>query len=97
MTPNVLLYAASGAVLGLVLGMWTQAGLPATIASVIVLAILSGIFGMFVDLAPLVSWCRLAVNPRRTHLEASIAEGKKKDATAATGHAEEALTHLEAA
>ena len=32
-----------------------------------------------------------------THLKASIAEGNKKDAVAATGHAEEALTYLEAA
>ena len=32
-----------------------------------------------------------------THLNAAIAEGKKKDAAAATGHAKEALTHLEAA
>jgi hypothetical protein len=30
-------------------------------------------------------------------LKASIDEGSKKDAKAATGHAEEALTHLEAA
>jgi hypothetical protein len=32
-----------------------------------------------------------------THLKTSIAEGKKKNATAATGHAELALTHLEQA
>lgn len=32
-----------------------------------------------------------------THLNAAIAEGKKKDAASATKHAEEALTRLEAA
>ena len=65
LTPNVLLYAAGGAVLGLILGIWMQAGIQSTIASVIVLTILSGFFGMFVDVAPLFSWCRLAVGPRR--------------------------------
>ncbi|WP_363348326.1 hypothetical protein [Methylocystis echinoides] len=47
-TPNVIICAAAGAVLGLILALWgtTEVGIVA--ATVIVFTILSGIFGMFV-------------------------------------------------
>ncbi|MEK8123612.1 hypothetical protein WOB59_11230 [Methylocystis sp. IM4] len=47
-TPNVLICAAAGAVLGLVLALWGTSDLGIVTATVIVFSILSGIFGMFV-------------------------------------------------
>lgn len=46
--PNVLICGAAGAILGLVLAMWGGANIGIIVATVIVLAVLSGIFGMFV-------------------------------------------------
>jgi hypothetical protein len=48
LTPNVLICAAAGSVLGLVLAMWGTSDVGIIVATVIVLTILSGIFGMFV-------------------------------------------------
>lgn len=48
LTPNVLICAAAGAVLGLVLAMWGTSEIPVIVATVIVFTVLSGIFGMFV-------------------------------------------------
>ncbi len=47
-TPNVLICAAAGAVLGLVLALWGTTDMGIVTATVIVFSILSGIFGMFV-------------------------------------------------
>ncbi len=47
-TPNVLICAAAGAVLGLVLALWGTSDFGIVTATVIVFSILSGIFGMFV-------------------------------------------------
>jgi hypothetical protein len=50
--PNVLICAAAGSVLGLVLALWAVGGgaesVGIVVATVIVFTILSGIFGMFV-------------------------------------------------
>ncbi|MCC3243906.1 hypothetical protein LG047_00980 [Methylocystis sp. WRRC1] len=48
MTPNVYICGAAGAVLGLILAMWGTNDVGIVTATVIVFAILSGIFGMFV-------------------------------------------------
>jgi hypothetical protein len=48
LTPNVIICAAAGSVLGLILAMWGTSDVPIIIATVIVFTILSGIFGMFV-------------------------------------------------
>ncbi|HEY8163838.1 MAG: hypothetical protein ACR650_13995 [Methylocystis sp.] len=47
-TPNVIICAAAGAVLGLVLALWGTTDVGIVTATVIVFTILSGIFGMFV-------------------------------------------------
>ncbi len=47
-TPNVMITAGAGAVLGLVLAMWGTSDVGIIAATVIVFAILSAIFGMFV-------------------------------------------------
>jgi hypothetical protein len=49
-TPNVVICSAAGAVLGLILSVWGAGPAETGIisATVIVMAILSGIFGMFV-------------------------------------------------
>ncbi len=47
-TPNVIICAAAGAVLGLILALWGTTDLGIVTATVIVFTILSGIFGMFV-------------------------------------------------
>lgn len=48
LTPNVLICGAAGAVLGLILALWGTTDVGIVTATVIVFAILSGIFGMFV-------------------------------------------------
>lgn len=48
LTPNVLICAVAGSVLGLILAMWVTPEVPIVVATVIVFAVLSGIFGMFV-------------------------------------------------
>jgi hypothetical protein len=45
---NVIICAAAGAALGLILALWGTTDVGIVIATVIVFAILSGIFGMFV-------------------------------------------------
>ncbi len=47
-TPNVLICAAAGAVLGLILALWGTSQIGIVAATSIVFAILSGIFGMFI-------------------------------------------------
>ncbi len=47
-TPNVIICAAAGAVLGLILALWGTTDVGIVTATVIVFTILSGIFGMFV-------------------------------------------------
>ena len=47
-TPSVIICAAAGAVLGLILAMWATSEIPIIAATVIVFAVLSGIFGLFV-------------------------------------------------
>ena len=47
LSPNVLLCAVGGAVLGLILALWSTSEIGIVVATVIVFAILSGIFGMF--------------------------------------------------
>lgn len=47
-TPNVLICAAAGAVLGVILAYWGTSDIGIVIATSIVFSILSGIFGMFV-------------------------------------------------
>jgi hypothetical protein len=48
LTPSVIICAAAGAVLGLILAMWATSEIPIIAATVIVFGVLSGIFGMFV-------------------------------------------------
>ncbi len=48
LTPNVLICAAGGLVLGLVLSMWATSEMGVIAATAIVSTILSAIFGMFV-------------------------------------------------
>jgi uncharacterized protein YacL len=48
LSPNVLMCAAGGLVLGLILAMWVTSDIGMIAATVIVFTILSGIFGMFV-------------------------------------------------
>ena len=48
LTPSVIICAAAGAVLGLVLAMWGTSEIPIIVAAVICFSVLSGIFGMFV-------------------------------------------------
>lgn len=48
LTPSVIICAAAGAVLGLILAMWGTSEIPIIIATVVVFAVLSGIFGLFV-------------------------------------------------
>lgn len=48
LSPNVLICAAAGSVLGLILAMWATSEIPIIVATVIVFTVLSGIFGMFV-------------------------------------------------
>jgi hypothetical protein len=47
-TPNVLICAAAGGVLGLILAYWGTSDFGIVAATVIVFTILSGIFGMFI-------------------------------------------------
>jgi hypothetical protein len=47
LTPNVLLCAAGGGILGLILSLWATSEIGIVGATTIVMAILSGIFGMF--------------------------------------------------
>ncbi|MBI1868388.1 MAG: hypothetical protein HYS06_08870 [Methylocystis sp.] len=48
LSPTVLICAAGGAALGLILAMWGTSDVGIIVSTVIVFAILSGIFGMFV-------------------------------------------------
>ncbi len=48
LTPNVMICAGGGAVLGLVLALWASSDPGIVIATVVVFTVLSGIFGMFV-------------------------------------------------
>jgi hypothetical protein len=48
LTPNVLMCAAGGLVLGLILAMWATSDIGIIIATVVVFTVLSGIFGTFV-------------------------------------------------
>jgi hypothetical protein len=48
LTPSVFICAAAGAVLGLILSMWGTSDVSIIAATVIVFAVLSGIFGLFV-------------------------------------------------
>ena len=48
LTPSVIICGAAGAVLGAILAMWGTTEIPIIIATVIVFAVLSGIFGFFV-------------------------------------------------
>ena len=48
LTPSVIICGAAGAVLGAILAMWVTTEIPIVIATVIVFAVLSGIFGFFV-------------------------------------------------
>jgi hypothetical protein len=48
LTPSVIICGAAGAVLGLILAWWGTSEIPIIIATVIVFAVLSGIFGFFV-------------------------------------------------
>ncbi|MEK4033957.1 hypothetical protein WOC76_14215 [Methylocystis sp. IM3] len=48
LTPSVLICGAAGAVLGLILALWGTTEIPIIVATVIVFAVLSGIFGFFV-------------------------------------------------
>lgn len=48
LTPSVLICAVAGGVLGLILAMWGTSEVPIIVATVIVFAVLSGIFGLFV-------------------------------------------------
>ena len=45
---NVIICAAAGAILGLVLAMWATSDIGVVIATTVVFTVLSGIFGMFV-------------------------------------------------
>lgn len=46
LTPSVLICAVAGGVLGLILAMWGTSEIPIIVATVIVFAVLSGIFGL---------------------------------------------------
>ena len=48
LTPSVIICGAAGAVLGAILAMWVTTEIPIVIATVVVFAVLSGIFGFFV-------------------------------------------------
>jgi hypothetical protein len=48
LTPSVIICGAAGAVLGAILAWWGTTEIPIIIATVIVFAVLSGIFGFFV-------------------------------------------------
>ena len=48
LTPSVIICGAAGAVLGLILAMWGTTEIPIIVSTVIVFAVLSGIFGFFV-------------------------------------------------
>jgi uncharacterized protein YacL len=48
LTPSVIICAAAGAILGLILAMWVTSEIPIIAATAIVFAVLSGIFGLFV-------------------------------------------------
>lgn len=48
MTPSVIICGVAGAVLGAILAMWGTTEIPIILATVIVFAVLSGIFGFFV-------------------------------------------------
>jgi len=48
LSANVLICAAAGSVLGLILAMWATSEIPIIVATIIVFTVLSGIFGMFV-------------------------------------------------
>jgi hypothetical protein len=48
LTPNVMICAAAGGVLGAILAFWATSDMGVVAATVIVMSILSGIFGMFV-------------------------------------------------
>jgi hypothetical protein len=48
LTPSVIICGAAGAVLGAILAMWVTTEIPIIIATVIVFAVLSAIFGFFV-------------------------------------------------
>ncbi len=48
LTPSVIICGAAGAVLGAILALWVTTEVPIIIATVIVFAVLSGIFGFFV-------------------------------------------------
>ncbi|WP_442754574.1 hypothetical protein ACNHKD_16510 [Methylocystis sp. JAN1] len=48
LTPSVIICAAAGAVLGFILAWWGTSEIPIIVATVIVFAVLSGIFGFFV-------------------------------------------------
>lgn len=48
LTPSVIICAAAGAVLGFILAWWGTAEIPIIVATVVVFAVLSGIFGFFV-------------------------------------------------
>jgi hypothetical protein len=47
LTPNVLICAAGGGILGLILSLWATGETGIVMATTIVMSILSGIFGMF--------------------------------------------------
>ncbi len=48
LTPSVIICGVAGAVLGAILALWGTTEIPIIIATVIVFAVLSGIFGFFV-------------------------------------------------
>ncbi len=48
MNPSVIICGVAGAVLGAILAMWGTTEIPIILATVIVFAVLSGIFGFFV-------------------------------------------------
>ncbi len=48
LSPSVIICAAAGAVLGLVLSMWATTEIGIVVATTICFAILSGLFGLFV-------------------------------------------------
>jgi hypothetical protein len=48
MSPSVIICAAAGAVLGLILSVWVTGDIPIIFAATIVFGVLSGIFGLFV-------------------------------------------------
>ncbi len=48
LTPSVIICGAAGAVLGAILALWGTTEIPIVIATTIVFAVLSGIFGFFV-------------------------------------------------